>query len=235
MAKFQWFFLTLLLTAFCVSCLKGKSKKSSSIKQQDEIVYGDQGLYRTLLMPVNSQFGDIVSGTMDVSILGDFFEVQGTVLGAPANSKHLQFISEGTRCPESKDDINKDGIIDLEELIKVSGKILIPLDSDLSEQLSGSDFGPIANNLGKYVYKESTSFSVLLSDLLSDDPDRTDIFQKLSTGEKLKLEKKVMVVLGLRDGTIIPLTVKNPSTHSSEESVPIACGEFSRVSDENRL
>jgi hypothetical protein len=212
-----------------------KSSTRKSTQQEEFTSEDDQGIYRSLIRPLNSLFGDMVTGSLEVTISADDFVVQGQVFSAPANTIHFQFLTSGPRCPDQNDDRNQDGIIDLDELLSVSGKVLIPLDSDLSEQLSGIEFGPIANSAGKYVYRESTSHSLILSDLLAEDPDRTDIYQKLRFDESLNLAKRVVIILGVKDNTVLPTSYKNPSDLSLQESVPIACGELSKVKNQENL
>jgi hypothetical protein len=234
MERFHWPLPLFLI--FFLSCHSEENKTFPKMSvEKDEIAYDDQGTYRAFLKPLNSQFGHVVSGNIQVIVSGDNFEVLGQVLSAPSHTKHLQFITYGSHCPDGEDDKNKDGFIDLDELFNKSGRVIIPLDSDLSEQLMGNDFGPIANGNGKYIYKESTSFSFLLNDLFTEDPDRTDIYKKLSPNEKLNLSKRVVVVLGLNEDTILPSTLKNPTIFTIQESVPIACGEFTKVSFDDRL
>lgn len=233
MFKIQWLaFLSLL---FCASCLQGKKSFPRSIETKEEVTADDQGVFLASLRPLNTQFGDVTAGTVKVKIAGDLFEVAGDVFSSPANTKHIQLLTSSSRCPDTSDDTNLDGILDLKEALDASGKVLIPLDSDLSEQLLGVDFGPIANGSGRFVYRRSTSFSLLLSDLLTDDPDRTDIYVKLLQGELLDLSRRVVVILGFRDDTVLPPSYKNPASLAPQESVPIACGKFSRTPAEDQL
>jgi hypothetical protein len=55
-----------------------------------------------------------------------------------SNVVHMQNIHVGTQCPSMDQDINHDGFVDMNESIKVAGKILMALDDDLNSQEIGS-------------------------------------------------------------------------------------------------
>ena len=129
----------LMALASCGSEGGGSSTSSEGQQQQQD----DQGIYRAVLKPLNTSVGGNTTGTVEIKIVGDDFSVLSNVVGAPAGVKHLQNITTATACPST--DVNGDSFIDV---VEAGGKFLIPLDSDLSEQLDGMDFGPIANNSG---------------------------------------------------------------------------------------
>ena len=66
-------------------------------------------------------------------------------------------------------DLNLDGFIDIIEAQKVLGRILIPLDADISSQNSGRNFYPLADLSGSYHYERVTSFKRFFNDLKSED------------------------------------------------------------------
>lgn len=221
--------LSFLLTA-CGGDKKSGKNHPSVVEAQEE---GDPGVYRVVLSPVNSTVAGEVSGTMEVRIEGDEFVVEGTVAGAPAGVKHLQSIMSGVSCPDLNDDINGDGIVDVQEGRKRYGQILIPLDSNLSEQIAGMDYGPIANGSGAYVYRRSTTLSMLLSDLHAPDPDIRDAIAKIRSGDDLKLAGRVILIHGVSPSAELPVTVESVADLKVHESLPIACGKLVRIVSEN--
>lgn len=169
------------------------------------------------------------TGSIEIQVEGDDFMVESMVKDSPAGIKHYQFIMSGSECPDFNDDKNLDGIIDIREMMNKTGKFFIPLDSNLSEQIAGMDYGPIANGTGSFIYRRSTTLSMLLSDLNAPDPDRADHLVKLPTGDYLKLAKKVVVILGVPKLIDLPDTVSNIDNFTEHESLPIACGRIMRV------
>jgi hypothetical protein len=140
---------------------------------------------------------------------------------------------KGTTCPDLSSDLNADGFIDISEATQLSGKILIPLDSNLSEQFTGIDFGPIANSYGSYIYRRSTGFSTLMSDLYALDPDPSDFITKLNVGEMLNLSGKVVLIHGVRKSDLLTDQVTSMRGLSTDETLPIACGTLMKLSAEN--
>ncbi len=232
-------FLTILLLSgsllTLVSC--GKSDKNSSraavpvvsvSPHVEEEQQDDQGIYKAILRPINSEISGETSGTIEFRIEGDDVVVESSIRGAPAGVKHLQNIFVSSRCPEIKADTNKDNVIDLMEAMTQTGLILIPLDSDLSEQLDGIEYGPIANTAGSYIYRRSSTLSRILADLRSPDPDLHDSIVKLPEGKDLMLGGRVVMIHGVKSNSNIPDSVKSISYLTKEQSLPIACGVLIR-------
>lgn len=144
--------------------------------------------------------------------------------GADPGVKHFQFVLTSDKCPTLESDLNNDSIIDLSELLAVSGNVLVPLDSDLGDQLSGMDFGPISNESGDYVYRRSTYRFDFWEDLTSYDPDFFDQISKISEDEKFQLYNRVLVILGVGSFRTLPTSVSNPWNLPLELTIPIGCG-----------
>lgn len=213
----------LLTLASCGGDSGGDSSTSSSEEQQVD----DQGIYRAVLKPLNTSIAGNTTGTVQIKITNDDVLVESNVVGAPSGVKHLQNITTATSCLTK--DINEDTFIDIAE---VQGKILIPLDSDLSEQLDGMDFGPIANNSGSYVYRRSTTLSLMLSDLRAFDPDPLDGVVKISPVQDLNLAGRVLIVHGVENNSNLPASVATMGAFSKEQALPIACGQLVRITSE---
>lgn len=218
---------------FLMSCGSESSSSSDSKSSQNQVEENqlDQGLYRVVLSPMNPDYAGEASGTFEIKIQGNDVFVESHVSNAQAGVKHLQNILMGTQCPDNTADKNEDSVLDINEVFQVSGKVFLPLDSDLSEQLSGMDFGPIANTSGNYIYRRSTTLSELLSDLHMPDPDVLDHVLKLSPENELNLAGKVIIISGLSEETALPESVSGTGSLSSHQAFPVACGKIIRVKD----
>ncbi len=213
----------LLALASCGSDSGGSSNSSERQEQQLD----DQGIYRAVLKPLNTAVAGNTTGTVEIRIVGDDVSVLSNVVGAPAGVKHLQNITTASSCPVT--DANGDTFIDVAE---AGGKFLLPLDSDLSEQLDGMDFGPIANSSGSYIYRRSTTLSQMLADLRAFDPDPLDPVVKIGPDQDLKLAGRVLIVHGVDSSSNLPDTVVTTGNLSTEQSLPIACGQLVRITSE---
>jgi hypothetical protein len=235
MSKQKLFNLAITGTCFLALVACGKdSGKSSSNRQFREEVQKEEGIYRAVLSPIHTQNAEAIAGTVEIEIAGEEVIVKAKASNTPAGVKHFQNIMTGTECPNSSSDENQDGFVDAVEASQVSGKILIPLDSDLSHQMDGMDFGPIANSAGNYVYRRSTTLSQLLGDLNAEDPDKTDVLVKLN-GKALNLSGRVILIHGVSSESALPESVAIVGDLSREQSLPIACGKIIRVNDEASL
>ena len=207
------------------SCGGGGGSNASSSRQEQQL--DDQGIYRAVLKPLNSSVAGNTTGTVEIRINGDDVVVESNVVGAPAGVKHLQNITTAASCPTV--DTNGDTFIDIAE---AQGQILIPLDSDLSEQLDGMDFGPIANGSGSYVYRRSTTLSLMLADLRAFDPDPLDPVVKISAEQDINLSGRVLIVHGVESNTNLPDSVATKGSLTKELALPIACGQLVRITSE---
>jgi len=224
MSKHPFFFSLILLSL--VACGKDGPKKFTPGLDQLALQDDREGLYRAYMKSLN---GHETKGTVTVRMEQDEFVVREAIASAPENMMHFQYITSG-KCPSMENDENQDGFVDMQEALKVLGKILIPLDSDLNSQLEGSDYGPIANPAGAIVYNRRGSVSKMLSDLYAVDPSGDDHLGKLSAEEKLILQGKSVIILGAKKE--LPETVSMFAGLDPKASLPIACGEFKRADSE---
>ena len=215
-----------------VSCGSDDKNSSTAFEQRQEQQQDDEGIYRAVLKPLNSKVAGEASGTIEIRIKGDDVIVESNVIGTHSGIKHLQNIMTGTGCPEATSDQNQDSFIDFNEAMTSAGKILIPLDSNLSEQLTGIEYGPIANSSGSFSYRRSASLTDLLADLRAPDPDPVDVIEKLPLGDQLNLSGKVIIVHGIRGTSGLDQTVSTMMDLSPEQSLPVACGKLVRISNE---
>lgn len=220
----------LITLVSCGSDSSGGGSKNTTRSEEQQL--GDEGIYRAVLSPLNTTLSGNTNGTVEIKIEADNVSVKSNVADAPQGVKHLQNIMVGGKCPTAAADANSDTLVDISEAMKVTGQILIPLDSDLSTQLDGISFGPISNGAGSYVYKRSTTLTNLLSDLNALDPDPSDAVTKIKAGDDLNLSGRVVLIHGVRSSSELPDSVVALGDHSAATALPIACGVLVRVRSE---
>lgn len=187
------FSLLVISSALVMSCGKDGGGSSSG-KSTSRLEEAQEGTYKAILRPLNIQLsGFIPTGVAEIKIVDEQVEVK-TLLDDDARVPHMQSIHIGKRCPNASDDKNKDGIIDMQEAIKASGNILVPLDSNLNSVDEGKGIYPMG---GGFTYQETTSLEKF--------------------GDDLKLNGRVVLIHGVAETTSLPARVK-------ANEVPIVCG-----------
>jgi hypothetical protein len=117
-----------------------------------------EGVFKAVLRPYNfTASGWIPNGMADIKINENQIEVKSW-LDDSSNVVHMQNIHVGTQCPSMEQDINRDGFVDMNESMKVAGKILMALDDDLNSQEMGSVYPK-----GNYSYYQTASLSKMVS------------------------------------------------------------------------
>lgn len=222
-----WLFCLLLI---CISCGRTgnpyREELSLSLKQEQ------QGYYRAKLIPLQKKMTRSLYGQ------GSFYlkEIQfyaSVYLRTPwKRVTHLQFIHAGNRCPSMQDDLNRDGYLDFYEAMKVSGRILIPLDKDLETQLRGFTKYPTSNDKGDYYYSEAASAPWMLRDLRNKGFNSNNTLEKLNPNEELNLIERVIIVYGVPHYFKLPESVRSFDGYSSHMSTPIACAEIIETVEE---
>lgn len=193
--------------------------------EEREEIQEVEGTYKAILRPYNFNLsGFIPNGVTDIKISGDDIQVSSW-LDDSANVTHMQNIHVGTKCPEPEHDTNKDGYVDMMESMNVSGKILIPLDSDISAQEIGGVYPK-----GNFTYFQKVSLAEMMNDLQQLDPNPADHTAKLATNNALNLAGRVIIVMGAKK--TLPGTVSSFNGQAKELSVPIACGIIERMPEE---
>jgi len=147
--------------------------------------------------------------------------------GLESEMIHPQHIHAAATCPPSAADVNHDGYVDVIEGVPFYGPILIPLDSDLGSQATGS-FPTASGIRGILEYAASTPLATLLADLNAPDPDPTDAVVKLN-GAPLALETRHVVLHGVDANTALPGSVASLPGLPAYLTLPVACGEIRRV------
>ncbi len=136
---------------------------------------------------------------------GNQFYARVVMDKGPRKIRFKQFIHQGSRCPDRRDDLNLDQTIDYSEAITASGDILIPLDGNIENQDSGKGDFPSTNEKGMYYYSRSGSISKMLNDLRLPDVDLKDNISKLTKNENLDLERRVMILYGSSGDPLLPV------------------------------
>ena len=191
----------------------------------------NRGIYRARLKFLNEKVGlrrpHLLNANAKITVFGDRVHFSVNAKGIHRGT-HLQNIFLGSSCPTIADDKNADSFIDINEGHARYDKILIPLDGDLKTQSAGAAFAPKANSYGEYHYSKWVSLNSMLTDLSSQDVDSSEIVVKLSPGEGLNLEGKVIVIHGVPANTKLPDSVSTVTGIPNTASLPIACGVIKR-------
>lgn len=204
------------VTLMMLACGQESSDKShsSSSPRQDE-VSREGTIYRAQLLPLNNVVAGASAGILDWEVRSAKTKISLTMTNTPEDLEHFQAIHAGSKCPTKSADLNSDGIIDMQELEKISGNMLFPLDSDLSSLEQGNFSRSRSNFFGNYVYYSEAENERLRSIASSQSP-----------------ENKVVVVYGINQSFNLPSSVyaKEGNRH---RYVPISCGVIKGRPDQN--
>ncbi len=182
-----------LLMSF-ISC--GDSSSNNNSRQEETT----EGVFKAVLSPENTSIS-AATGTAEVSLIGDDFNVNITMLGA-LSTTHAQHIHSGSRCPTVADDTNGDGFVDSVEASVVYGEVILPLDSDVTSNDGSFPSG------ASYNYFQNASYAQILANL---------------NLQILNFEKLVINIHGVPESTVLPETVQG-----SKADFPISCGILNR-------
>lgn len=192
---------------------------------------GDKGgaeIYHADLQPLNAHVGyRPVTGTARFQLVNGEFIAMDQATGMQPGMIHPQHIHAAAQCPPPSADVNHDGFIDVIEGVPFYGAILVPLDSDLSNQTAGA-FPTVTNQGGALHYHETASSEALLADLNAPDPDPNDAVVKLD-GAALDLSGRHVVLHGVALDTPLPASVASLGGLPPQLTLPVACGEISRT------
>lgn len=215
------------------SSSSGKNSGSKPQLQEEEATPLDgsniQGHYQAKFITLNPHVNGTIPGSANFYRQDDKLFAYVRLFAGGVKAWHMQHVYEGSRCPTINDDSNGDGFIDIQEAEAVVGKILIPMDSDITTQSSGRRFFPLADLSGYYHYERITSFKRFLNDLMDADNDPTDDVAKLPPGEGLRITGRVFMVLGVAETIDLPETVATKERRRAFQTLPIACGVFEKV------
>lgn len=217
--------ISILALMTLISC--GKNGGGSNSSQQEQLEPVTDGVYHAVLRPFNTQAsGYLPTGTATFTVKGDNFQAK-TLLDDDARVTHRQSVHFGTRCPNNEqDDKNGDGYVDYAEAMAVVGKVIIPLDNDLSSQAGGANVYPKGTG---FTYTRSTSISRLNADLWMADEDGSDDIAKLGSGENVGINNRVVLIHGAAVKSTFPVSLAARAGEAANLSLPIACGVVRKV------
>jgi hypothetical protein len=226
------FCVSLILLSLVGSC--GKSSSGGDKQAEDvpeESVDGStiSGLYKANFVTLNPHVNGTIPGSLTLLRTDDKLITYLRLFAGGPRAWHQQGIYLGRRCPNLGDDTNRDGFVDIEEAMKVVGKMIIPLDSNMNSQNAGRAFYPLGDISGYYHYERVSSFRRLFDDLRSSDLDADDHVAKLGPNEKFSWEKRVVMVQGVIEETIFPETVAGLANRKPFQTLPITCGIIQKV------
>lgn len=210
--------IPMLLLLFTYSCGKsdgGSDSKVTNNIEKEEVM--KEGQYVAFLRPINSSVnGFIPFGRAELALKEDELNIT-TYMDDDQRVTHIQNIYTGSRCPTLKDDLNKDGLIDIFEAQKVLGQILLPLDNDLTSRKDGEGNFPKGPS---FTYNRKASWSGILEDLKVPYEEGHYVLK----GETVSLINKVILIQGTSISGNIPETVATPENLDRHLSIPISCG-----------
>jgi len=226
----------ILLTFFLMEACdtqRTTNQRPNSSREREEALPLDgshiQGHYQAKFITLNPQVNGTIPGSANLYRKEDRIYAFVRLFAGGVKAWHMQNVYTGSRCPRPSDDKNADGFIDIQEAEEVLGKILIPLDSDISSQHSGKRFFPLADLSGNYQYERVGSFRRFIEDLQREDQDPEDDFVKIPQGQGLNLLRKTVLIQGVSETLELPETLATKGRHRSFQTLPVACGVFEKI------
>ena len=213
--------LAVLSAVFLVSC--GSDSGGGSKQAQQEQGAGTRetisvASYYGILRPVNfSSNGFIPYGAAFVNLNNDEVKVNVTLDDDQA-VQHRQTLHAGSRCPTLQDDSNGDGFVDYDEAIRVVGKPLIPLDSDINSQVGGQEVflrGPAMT------YNRTGMLSKINADLRSNGLMPAD--------QGINFLGRVVLVHGTSFNSSFPTSLASHAGEQPHLSLPVVCGILGQI------
>lgn len=218
-----------IIFIFLSSLLAGCGKTTSPYNSDQyplEAREEQEGYFRAQLKPVNSKINSRVSGRVSVFLRGNQFYAKVRASSGYKSVTHIQGIHVGTRCPTIHDDVNRDGVVDGAETLQVVGRMLVPLDGDLSRQLRNFHLWPTTNRKGEYLYARSTAVEDIMGELRTRSPRPHELVTRLGTDQEFQLAQRVIVIYGVPYDTRLPGGIKSISGFPPYMLIPIACGHL---------
>jgi hypothetical protein len=228
--------LSMTILSLLGSCGKSTSDGSGILKEEEAQGSTDgstiDGTYLAKFETLNPHVNGTIPGSLTLFRKGDRLMTYVRLFAGGPKVWHQQGIYMGKRCPTMADDTNGDGFIDIDEGMKVFGKMIIPLDANLNSQAAGRNFYPLADLSGYYHYERIASFKRMFSDLYEIDRDPDDHIVKLAEAEPFTFEGRVVVVQGVAETTALPETIAIQGRRRPFQTLPITCGIIKKVTEE---
>lgn len=194
---------------------------------EDNLEKLDTVTYMAVLKPLNSAVAGDAYGSFTFHKDKDFIVADVRLNDSAPIVTQTQKVHLGNTCPTDADDTNGDGYIDVLEAEQVSGKVIIPLDGDISSQYGLLGMYPISDSWGAYVYSQTGSFTQFYQDLFDVDVNPDDEVVKLTS--PLGLIGKTVLIYGMEEHVEMPESVASSNGLSPNLSLPIACGVITLV------
>lgn len=235
--------MSMMMLSLLASCGGGSSSGSSQNTLQEEqarsieeaeaeaeIAATDgtniQGSYIAKFTTLNTHVVGTIPGAVHLKREGEQIYTFVRLFAGSPSVAHFQNIHAGNRCPTLADDTNLDGYLDIQETLAVVGPVIVPLDWDISTQLSGNRSWPKAFENGSYEYLKEANFDRFWNDLKEEDRNIKDNITKLAPDEGLAVTGKVVIIQGVGEEKIIPDSVLGYQRWNNRQTFPIACGIF---------
>lgn len=169
--------------------------------------------------------GSAGKGEATFVVSGDKLVVHIKMDGVPANIEHWEhfhgFASAAeASCATPAMDANSDGLVDLLETEPVSGTTMVPFNDQPQDMVIPTHTYPHATDKGTFEYTKVVPLGRLEA-----------TFARVYSGGKIDLDKRVVYVHGVPEALQLPRSVGSLGPIPSHVTLPIACGEISRVAD----
>lgn len=152
-------------------------------------------------------------GTATITLKGDNVSASVAVTGVTPGTIHPQHIHAGTSCPDSSDDANGDGFVDVIEGLPKYGGILVSLDTTINTGAPSDLNFPVANSNGAYTYTASGSRSHIQDEIMT----------------ALKLGTRHVVIHGISPTDMpLPSIIASLPGLPGWATLPVACGGLHR-------
>ncbi|MEO8839032.1 MAG: hypothetical protein ABI351_09995 [Herbaspirillum sp.] len=180
--------------------------------------------YVAKLQPMNAvSTHHETTGTAKFEVHGDKLTITVNVKDAAPNTIHWQHFhgfktDAAAECANQAADTNSDGFVDLIETGPASGTTMVPFDDKPAAMDVAHGAYPKADIHGNYKYRKVVSLKAL-----------TAAFSKAFDGQKLDLDKRVLIIHGVPADTKLPATVQSLGPIPAQVTLPIACGKIERV------
>lgn len=190
-----------------------------------------EGTYVAEMQIMNRGVGGAISSSLSITKEGEKMTAYLRFNGGMPSTAHQQRVHVGTACPTDADDTNGDGYVDINEAFAKAGKILFPLDADISGQERGSSLWPMGDIYGSYNWERATNFERFIKDLREPDLNEENDYAKLGPDGALNLDGRVVLIHGTtKEISNLPDTVGSRNRLANFQTIPIACGVIRKVS-----
>lgn len=235
MKKFIRIFTPVLLTGIFIQLIscgdQGKTIRQRVDSSPRLLESEAEGTYVATITTLNNGVGGPISGNVSISKEGGRLIAYARFNGGAPHTVHQQRVHVGTSCPTAANDTNGDGYVDAVEGFAHVGKILFPLDADISSQERGSSIWPAGDMYGYYHWERATSYERFISDLREPDLNEENEFAKLGENGDLNLDGRVVIIHGAPETANLPDSVATRGRLRNFQTIPVACGIIKKIDE----